>query len=96
MGVLVIRKTSIFVSTRRRQPSSYSRTLRAGWGLPPARTRRVSSIGAGLAPLSAPLIVSEPAVTSSAWPPPSSDALDETHAKSILKISNHFTHAWRR
>jgi hypothetical protein len=26
-----------------------------GWGLPPARTRRVSSIGAGLAPLSAPV-----------------------------------------
>ena len=55
MGVLVIRKTSIFAQYSKAATVQSFSDLAAGWGLPPARTRRVSSIGAGLAPLSAPV-----------------------------------------
>ena len=55
MGVLVIRKTSIFAQYSKAATVQSFSDLAAGWGLPPARTRRVSSIGAALAPLSAPV-----------------------------------------
>ena len=49
MGVLVIRKTSVFAQYSKAATFQSFSDLAAGWGLPPARTRRVSSIGAGLA-----------------------------------------------
>ena len=75
MGVLVIRKTSIFAQYSKAATVQSFSDLAAGWGLPPARTRRVSSIGQVSLRCPLPLIVSEPAVTSSAWPPPNSDCI---------------------
>ena len=46
MRVLVIRKTSIFIQYSKAATFQSFSDLAAGWGLPPARTLRVSSIGA--------------------------------------------------